>query len=181
LPHLHTQDAQVQALIRFFFELCLLRRAPQDLPASRPLVWTLVGAELLVGLLVGLAAGLHPATSLAQGLAELALTLGALYLALLLVRHPGRFDQAASALLGTGALLGLFAVLPLAMDATGSEETDAAALGAVLLLALLVWSIAVTGHILRHTFGIGLAQGAAIALGFEVFAIATLGALFGTA
>jgi hypothetical protein len=116
---------------------------------------------------------------LLQGGLEVAMMLGVLHLALRFTGHPGRFQQTATALLGTGALIGLIAVAPLAMNATGSEETDAATLGAVLLLALMVWSIVVTGHILRHAFAITLGQGAAVAVGFELLAISLLGGLFG--
>jgi hypothetical protein len=169
----------VQALIQFFFELCLLRRAPQDLPASDALLWTLLIADLVVGLLVGLVAGMSVGASLIQGGVELALMLGALYAALSLTRHPRRFTQSATALLGAGALIGLLALVPLGLNPTGSDETDAATLGAVLLLALIVWNVVVNGHILRHTFGITLGQGAAAATAFEILAITLLGGLFG--
>jgi hypothetical protein len=168
----------VQALIQFFIELCLLRKAPQDLPGSDVLFRLTLAADLVVGVLVGLAAGLSVTTGLLQGGLEIAMMLGALYGALMLTGHPARFQQAATALLGTGALIGIIAVAPLAMNATGTEETDAAALGAVLLLALMVWSVVVTGHILRHTFAITLGQGAAVAVAFELLAIALLGGLF---
>ena len=169
----------MQALIRFYFELCLLRRAPQDLPASSALFWTVLGAELAVGLLVGLTAGLPFAASLAQDVLEAGLMLGALYAGLYFTRHPGRFLQAASALLGASALISLAALIPLSLNPTGSEETDAAALGAVLLLALMVWSVVVTGHILRHTFAISLSQGVAIAVAFQIIALSLLGGLSG--
>jgi hypothetical protein len=169
----------LQALIRFYFELALLRRAPQDLPASTALFWTVLATDLVVGLAVGLMAGLPLGASLAQDVLEVGLTLGALYAGLSFTRHPGRFLQAASALLGASALISLAALVPLSLNPTGSEETDAAALGAVLLLALMVWSVVVTGHILRHAFGISLAQGAAIAVAFEILAISLLGGLSG--
>jgi hypothetical protein len=169
----------VQALIRFYFELCLLRRAPQDLPASTALFWTVLAVELAIGLAVGLAAGLPLGASLAQDVLEATLMLGALYGGLYFTRHPGRFIQAASALLGTSALISLVALVPLSLNPTASEETDAAALGAVLLLALMVWSVVVAGHILRHTFGISLAQGVAIAVAFQILAIGLLGGLLG--
>jgi hypothetical protein len=169
----------VQALIRFYVELCLLRRAPQDLPASAALFWTVLAAELAVGLAVGLAAGLPLGTSLAQDLLEAGLMLGALYAGLYFTRHLGRFVQAATALLGTSALISLAALIPLSLNPTGSKETDAAALGAVLLLGLMIWSTVVAGHILRHTFAISLAQGAAIAVAFQILAIGLLGGLSG--
>lgn len=169
----------MQALIQFFFELCLLRRAPQDLPASDTLFWATLMTDLMIGLLVGLAAGLPVGPSLIQGMVELALMIGALFLALYLTQRRARFVQSATALLGSGALIGLAALMPLALNPTGSNETDAATLGAVLLLALMVWNIVVNGHILRHTFGINLGQGAAAALVFEVLSIFLLGGLFG--
>lgn len=167
----------MQALIRFYFELCLLRRTPQQLPASTALFWTVLAADLAAGLVVGLAAGLPFGASLFEGLLEMGIMLGALYGGLYFTRHPGRFIQAASALLGTGALIGLAALIPLSLNPTGSQETDAAALGALLLLALMIWSIVVTGHILRHTFTISLAQGAAIGVAFQILTIFLLGLL----
>ncbi len=173
------QDVAVPALIRFFVELCLLRRAPQDLPASPFLFWLTLAADLAAGLVVGLVSGLGPGSSLLQGTAELALMLGLLYWALRMTRHPGRFIQAATALLGTGALVGVLAVVPLSLDPTGSEASNAAALGAFLLLALVAWHIVISGHILRHSFGITMGQGIAIAVAFQVLAIALIGVLFG--
>ena len=169
----------MQALIRFYVELCLLRRAPQDLPASAALFWAVLAADLAVGLVVGLAAGLPLGASLGQDLVETGLLLGVLYAGLYFTGHPGRFLQAASALLGSSVLISLAALVPLALNPTGSEETDAAALGALLLLGLLAWSVVVAGHILRHTFAISLAQGAAIAVAFQILAIFLLGGLFG--
>jgi hypothetical protein len=168
----------VQALIRFFVELCLLRRAPQDLPASDALLRLTLAANLLTGLVLGLVTGQPLLSSLIQGIAELALELGLLYGALRLTRHPGRFTQAGTALLGSGTLIGLFAIFPMALNPNGSEESDTATLGALLLLVVLVWNLVVTGHIVRHTFGIRLGQGIAIAVAYEFLAITLLGILF---
>jgi len=171
----------LQALITFFVELCLLRRAPQDLPASDALLAATLVAKLLIGLVAGVAASLPPGTNLLLGLLEAAIALTALHIALQVTRHLPRFSQAATAVLGSGAVLELVSVLPLAMNATGSEQTDTAALGAILYLGLMGWSIVVTGHILRHTFSITLGQGVAIAVAYEVFSIILLAGLFGTA
>ena len=168
----------MQALIRFFVELCLLRRAPQDLTASDALLRLTLAANLLTGLVLGLATGQTLLSSLMQGIAELALELGLLYGALRLTRHPGRFTQAGTALLGSGTLIGLFAIFPMALNPNGSEESDAAALGALLLLVVLVWNLVVAGHIVRHTFGIRLGQGIAIAVAYEFLAITLMGTLF---
>ena len=168
-------------LITFFLDLCLLRRAPQDLPASDALFWVTLAADLCAGLLVGLASDMGLGLSLIQGATELALLLGLLHIGLYFTGRLGRFTQSATALLGTGALISLIAVLPLALHPTGSEDSDAATLGAVLLLALVVWSIVVTGHIVRHTFNLTLGQGVGVALAVELLTISAMGLLFGGA
>ncbi|WP_295450384.1 hypothetical protein [uncultured Thiodictyon sp.] len=154
----------MQALIRFFVELCLLRRAPQDLPAADILFWIGLAANLVVGVPVGLAFGLGFGSSLAQGIAELAFQLGLLFAALKIAGHLGRFTQSATALLGSGAVLGLLAWGPIVLSRADGVESDAAALNAFMLFALYVWNLVVIGHILRHTFGVTLAQGVVVAL-----------------
>jgi hypothetical protein len=169
----------VQALIKFFVELCLLRRPPQDLPASETLLGLVLIADLAVGLLVGITAGLSWLTSLLQGVAEILLMMTALYVALTQLKRRARFLQSATALLGSGALLGLVAIPPLSLNPTGSQESDLAALGAFLLLGLVIWGLLVTAHILRHAFSITLGQGAAIAVAFQIVTVTLVTSLFG--
>ncbi|MGQ9658559.1 MAG: hypothetical protein ACUVQI_00245 [Thermochromatium sp.] len=171
----------MQALVKFFLELCLLRRAPQDLPASELLLGLVLVTDLLVGLLVGIMAGLSWLTSLLQGVAEVLLMLTALYVALMQLKLRARFLQSATALLGSSAVLGLAAIPPLSLDPTGSRESDLAVLGALMLMGLVIWGIVVTGHILRHTFSITLGQGAAIAVAFQIVAVTLVTSLLGGA
>ena len=167
------------ALIRFFVELCLLRRAPQDLPAS-PLLFRLAfAADLGAGLLVGLMSRQPFLTDLIQSLTEIALQLGVLYGALRLTGHPGRFLQAATALLGASVLVGIVVLAPLSLNPGDSGASGTAAFGSFVLLLVVVWNLVITGHIIRHTFGIGLGAGIAAALGFELIAITLISALFG--
>ncbi|SDX97359.1 hypothetical protein SAMN05421644_12224 [Allochromatium warmingii] len=168
----------MQALIQFFIELCLLRRPPQDVPASLTLLGLVLIADLVVGVLVGVTAGLSWLTSLLQGSAELLLMLLALGVALAQLKRRSRFVQAATALLGSGAVLGLVAIPPLSLNPTGTQDSNLAALGAFLLLGLVIWGIVVTGHILRHTFSITLSQGAAIAVAFQIVTVTLITSLF---
>jgi len=155
-------------LFNFFLDLCLLRTRPQDLPASPVLLRLLVILAVLVNLtLVGGRGGLWAA--LGESLAEVALMLAVLYVALDRYGHPGRFTQTASALLGTGVVMGLIA-LPLSGLGGG--------LAALALLALLAWNILVMGHILRHAFDIGLALANFAALGYTFFSYSLLSILF---
>jgi hypothetical protein len=168
------------ALIRFFAELCLLRRAPQDLPASTALLGAVLVANLLVGAVVGLVAGLSPLISLAEGLIDVVFTLGLLYLALRFLDRLPRLQQTATALLGAGALLGLVAIVPLSLLPSG-QPSEQSALAGLLFLGLIAWSVLVTGHILRHSFDLRLAQGVVVALAYNLLAYSLIsGILSGT-
>jgi len=167
----------LQALIQFFFELCLLRKAPQDLSASSTILGVTFAADLLMGVVLATTVGLSPGLGLLQSLVDVALMLALLYVALNLLGRLPRFQQTATALLGTGALLGFIGVVPLSMLPRGGE--DQASGGAVLLfLALIAWSILVAGHILRHTFDLRLGQGVGIAVVYNFFAYSLVGGLF---
>ena len=166
----------MEALIRFFLELCLLRRVPQDLPASSTLLGLVLAINLVASLLVGLAADLSAPIALGQGLADALLTLGLLHLALRLTRHPARFVQLATALLGAGALLSLVAVAPL-MLLSGAESRGETSLAGLPLLVLLFWSLLVTGHILRHGLDLRLGQGVLIAVAYNLPASTLINAL----
>jgi hypothetical protein len=164
-------------LIRFFFELCLLRRAPQDLPASSVLLAMTLLADLVTGAIFAMAAGVSPFIGLAQSLVDTAFMLALLYGALYLMDRLPRFVQSTTALLGSGAMLGLIASVPLGLLPPG-EEGRAGGILAPLFLALVLWSILVTGHILRHSFELRLGQGIGIAVLYNLFAYTLLGGLF---
>lgn len=167
----------MQALIQFFFELCLLRKAPQDLPASSALLGLTAGADLLMGMVLAATVGLSPGLGLLQSLVDVVLMLALLYGAMRLLGRLPRFQQTATALLGSGALLGFIAVVPLGMLPQGGEQQASG--GAVLLfLALIAWSVLVAGHILRHTFDLRLGQGVGIAVVYNFFAYSLVGGLF---
>ena len=153
----------LKALLNYFVDLCLLRVGPQDLPASKPLLVLLSGLNILVGLvmIVDVRAGM--ASALAESIFETAFMLTALYFGLQWRNHQPRFMQAGTALMGSGLLISLLA-LPLI---SWSQRPDSIEAG-LLLLALIIWSMVVMGHILRHTFEIGLGLGVGLAFGYTL-------------
>ena len=167
----------MQALIRFFFELCLFRKAPQDLPASPALLGATLLADLLVGMLLAASVGLSPGQGLLQGLADVAFMLALLYGAQRLLDRLPRFQQTATALLGAGAMLGFVAALTLTLLPPGPDGEQSGA-AAFLFLGLILWSILVTGHILRHAFDLRFGQGVGIAVIYNFFAYSLVGSLF---
>lgn len=150
-------------LINFFLELCLLRRAPQDLPASGALLAVVFGVDLLVGL----GGALKMGGGYGIGVAETLFMLLLLYAALRQVGRPKRFVQTATALLGIDASIGLIvllAIMPLDM-------TDPPAFAAITLLGVLVWKVLIAGHILRHAFEIDLTEGFIVSTLYTILAL----------
>lgn len=150
-------------LLRIFADICLLRAAPQDLPASRVLLGLSLGAYLLLAWL--LAVPVY-GTGRAVWLAVLDTTLLVAFVMLLLnlLRHPARVLQTLTALAGSGCLLGLIA-LPLVYG--GQPEQAGEQVGGLLLYAwmiLLIWNLLVAGHILRHALSTSLGVGIGLSL-----------------
>lgn len=146
-------------LLRCWLEICLLRAAPQDLPASNWLLGVSAAAYALISVLVmtlsyGFADGVRVA------LLELGLLAAFVCVLLYLLNKPERIRQTLSALTGAGALLGLPALL-LGM-ATGPEQV--AQTVSVAWLVLLIWNLLVTAHIMRHALSSSLAIGMGVAL-----------------
>lgn len=162
------------ALFRFFFRLARLQQAPQDLPASPPLLLLVLLADVAVGTLGGAAYfGSTPAALLAN-LTDAAVAAGMVWLLLSVNNRQPRFTQTATALFGLGAMYGLAMLLPhLLALASGANQ-----LAGLLMLALLVWVHVAMGHVLRHAMDQSLGVGIALAVGISVVAFVVVGNLF---
>jgi hypothetical protein len=164
-------------LLHAFLQVCLLRSGPQDLPSSGFLLLAALVLHALSG--VGLALAYQSvAAALGVGITDtvlLAVMTGSL---LYLQRHPERVGQTLTALAGTGFLLGVLALVPtwwwtLARAAGGDVSVPA-----LLLLGLIVWSILVMGHILRHALSAPLPVGLVAAVAFYWVAVSLQDAIF---
>jgi hypothetical protein len=166
----------MNALLKYFLDLCLLRAAPQDLPVSQTLLALTIAANLLTSLLLSLSMRLDTAPTLLQSALEILLLLGLLRLVLNLSGRGARFMQSASAAMGASALLAVVAVPVVSL--AGSESGDLALLAGLSMLGLLIWNVLVLGHILRHALEIRLGQGVMGALAYTFATYALMGALF---
>lgn len=154
------------ALLKLFFDLCLLRAKPQDVPASSGALGVALGAYGAVSVLLA-------STDLTLERAVPYALVDTLILALLthgvlrMRRYSARFPQTLTALAGSGALLGLAA-----WPVTLSPEPS------LLLLVMVIWSLAVSAHILRHALAVALLPAILISLGFVLVGFLMLSALF---
>ena len=167
----------VHPLIAPFIQVCLLRSRPQDLPASALLVYLTLGLHAFSGTLLALAYQPLP-WALALGVFDTAvlalLTASLLYVS----RQPVRLQQTLSALAGSGALLGVLALVPTwwwVATQTGGGDLS---LPALTMLVLVVWSIVVMGHVLRHALSAPLPVGIGVAVVFYWVAVTLQDRLF---
>lgn len=149
--------------IKMFWDLCMLKAQPQDLPTST----FLLGITLMSYFLTGIAvAALQWPLPFAFFIASLdAALISILCYVLLWARmFSVRFTQTLTALTGSGTLLGIFAIpLIVWQQQMGAPSEGLATIPAALLLVWMAWNITVMGHILRHALstafflGLGLA------------------------
>ena len=152
-------------LLRTWLDMCRLRAAPQQLPASPRLLWLALLFYSLVGVAVALP-GSGWSMALLLTLLDLGVMAGLTGLVLWATGKPVRFNQTLSALAGTGALLGLLAV-PLVL----TVPDPVPAWAGLLWLGVLFWSLAVRGHILRHALEISFGMGLLVSAGYALVLI----------
>ncbi|HZP67105.1 MAG TPA: hypothetical protein VFB32_12425 [Rudaea sp.] len=153
-------------LVRLVWDICCLRRGPQDLPYS-PVLLLLTCAFLV--LLQAVAEFVLGGQQDAVGAAVLSLVLqlGALWLLLSLRGLANRFVQAALALLGCELVFSLIAfTMALLFGASGqkSEPTLLQALLVIIFLPTMAWKILVDAHILRYSLNVPFLAAAALAI-----------------
>lgn len=156
----------MQPLIRLFIDIALHRKGPQDVPAAG----AVLGLALLAYLAVG-ALTLWPSASgvpvvIGQLALDLVLTVTIVGGLLAVTGRAGRIRQTLAAQFGTGALLSAIA-LPFVWVAARALADGASAPGAelpallstLMMFVLLLASLLVTGHILRHALDWSYAAG----------------------
>jgi hypothetical protein len=164
-------------LILSWFYICLLRAGPQDIPASRELLGLGMAGYTLVSFLLSLPA--YPLVTAGQ-LALLDATLLIVFAAtaLYLRRKMARFTQTLTALSGSGALLGVFALPVIQLLASGQETGQPPLLAGMLWLLLFGWSLIVVAHIMRHALSVNFPVAVVIAMLYTLVAMQVVNALF---
>ena len=164
----------MQALLKFFIDLALLRRGPQDLPPSPVLLALLAALSTIFGTANGAQLFGGARTAFAANLLDLALTLAAIYVLLAFVGRSARWLQTATAFIGLGTVAGL-----VMMVVRGLTEPLGVTDVAVLVdLVVAVWLHVALGGVLRHALDVPLLVGVMIVLGYTVMAFSLVVSIF---
>jgi hypothetical protein len=164
----------MQALFRFFLQLAMLRRGPQDLPASPVLLVLLALLNVAVGAVNGAELFGGARAALGANLLDLLLSLVLVFALLQIKGRVARWLQTMTAFLGLGALAGLVMLV---------VRSPAEALGVVQLamfvdLILAIWLHVALGNVLRHALDIPLLAGVIIMLSYTVIAFNLIARVF---
>lgn len=144
-------------LIKLFYEIAIFKKGPQDIPASHWLLRLLILIYMAINFLI-VKLSVDWFNALLQVFVEVLLVMAFAWGVLTIFGKPERYRQTAAALLGTDALISLFA-----LPALASLIGQGTALAFLAVVALMLWHWFVTGHILRHAlsqpfvFGLGVA------------------------
>ena len=175
----------MQALFRLFIDIAIHRKGPQDVPPSG----AVLGLALLAYATVGAVVLWPSAGSAAQVAGQVGTDLvlvTAIFGGLLAANGRGaRVPQTLAALFGTGTLLS-GAALPfvwLSARAFGDGAPlpgmeGAATFSVLVLFLLLLVSLLVTGHIVRHALGWSYAAGVLVAVVYFGISVAVFRTLF---
>lgn len=157
----------MSSLFTFFLQLCLLKRRPQDLPASYQLLGVLAGASLTISALGTVRYFGGAFRALMASTLDTVLIGALVYATLAFAGHKPRFVQTATAVYGISVLFGLVMLVVQLL----AEGLELAPLAAVVNLIALGWIHVALGHVLRNALEMDLWAGIVIAVGFTIIGL----------
>ena len=163
----------MKALFSLFWQICLLRRGPQDVPYAVPLLVMLVlgvaGLDFAsIPLLEAFAipqtdpTAPAPPSPMIQMAAQLLMLGGWLLAVRLLLRFKrlqGRYVQTMSAALGTDLITSLPQMFFYVVVVSSPADSSLVGFAQVALLVLYIWDMLIKGHIYSQALNIGRVQG----------------------
>ncbi len=148
----------IRLLIGSLVDICLLRKGPQDLPASTVLTALAVVISVLMGVWVETLVGGEDL--LARPLVSTAASIAFVFALLSGRGLVSRFRQTWTAFAGAGALLTVV-FIPILWSLSNAVQNDQA-LNPIAYLAfwfLTVWSFVIDAHIFRHALAVSFTMG----------------------
>jgi len=139
----------LNALVRLFLDICLLKRGPQDIPASPFLFQGMLVTYFAANLILNVISGIDLIPALMSSAAELLLLLLSIWVVLSLAKYRSRFTQTAIAMMGTLLIFSVISVLLYVWLEHAVTEAEKQGL-LVSSVVLWIWTISVGGHIFRH-------------------------------
>ena len=155
------------SLLKLFISICLLKKGPEDIPASPVLLKMVVAFYLAVSTLLYWVQNGAWLNGVIHAVAEFLVAWGAVGALLWVSGFANRFLQTMIGLLGCDALIALVAIPIISLSD-----------GSALILVLIGWSIAITGHVFRRSLSHSLSFGVGVALLYNFLSYQIIVSLF---
>lgn len=154
------------AYVQAFINIALRRSGPEDLPDSRFLFGLTLAAFLVVQVPLILISDRQGAEIAGTVAVSLALLFAGFWLLLRLTGFRARYRRTVTAILGTSALLTVLSTpvnwwQQIALDSGTSD-----ALPGTIIVAIMLWSISIDGHILARALSRPYVVGLLVAIGY---------------
>lgn len=159
-------------LLKLFFDICLLKKGPQDVPGFSSLFRLLILVHASVSFVI-LRLNTDSADAAWQVLVEVVLILALTWLILFFARKSFRYQQTASALLGTDTVISFIAI-----PAMATLVTYGTGLAFFTIVLLMIWHWVVSGHIFSQALDQPFAFGLGIAFLYILVSYQVIGLLF---
>lgn len=163
----------VKIVIQAFYEICLLKKRPQDLPVSG-VFFCLCAATYAISSLLLTLTYQDLRSSLLAAFMDAGLTILITCLILFVIRRPERILQTGTALLGTGTIFSLLAMPVYSLLALPVLAQSGSPVLSFLVWVLIIWNIAVMAHILRHALTVSYPMAVLLALVYVIVVSAAI-------
>lgn len=156
----------MKAIVDLFWNLCLLRVGPEQMPTANLFVVTVLAANLLVSALVGLTSpiGNSVATALSAPVISAAVLASGTWLMLQAKGVPQRFTATLTALLGADVLITAFNWPLIMLMRPGAEPDGMQFLLGIGQFALIFWWVTISGFVFARALEVSRTQGVAVAV-----------------
>jgi len=172
LAIIYRQGFSMQGFIRVLWDICLLRKSPQDLPFSQQCLFLVIFVNLAIstGQLVS---QIPIGQALGQSAYMLGISIAFTWFVLMFKGFRTRFVQTCTALIGTSTIFAII-ILPLLLSQLYFFNMDDPSSNVLLLnllffafiFAVNIWAIVVLSHIFRHALQIPFFFGLLITLAY---------------
>lgn len=147
--HTKAMKDDYKTLTRLLFDICLLKKGPQDLSLTERTKKLAIISYFFVGtVLLSIDGPLDEAVI--KAFIEAIMLMFFMFALLTFYSFPKRFGQSITALFGTGAIFSIISLPFMFMLSALDEQQSTAGLAGLAVFLLVCWSFAVMGHIIRE-------------------------------
>jgi hypothetical protein len=147
---------EMRELVRLFAQIALMRRGPQDLPASAAVLAATAAGFVIINCLVSVALPPIPGPWFGHLVVEVVFTFVWYALLLQILRRPERFLQTTTAVFGYQAVLAPLWIAAVWLVRQFADDDTWRLPISVLGLAIVVWKVAVNASVLKAALEWGM-------------------------